>query len=78
EAVTRETLVTGLAHQHEKRWGELEGTPAAQAAIVDYARTSAAAPRALHDTLREHGLFDGLEWTVDSAFMMWIRERETT
>ena len=78
EAVTRETLVTGLAHQHEKRWGELAGTPAAQAAIVAHARTSAAAPRALHDTLREHGLFDGLEWTVDSAFMMWIRERETT
>jgi uncharacterized protein YjiK len=78
EAVARETLVTGLAHQHEKRWGELTGTPAAQTALVAYVLESVPAPRALHDTLREHGLFDGLVWTVDPAFMMWIREREAT
>lgn len=76
DAVARETLVTGLAHQHARRWAELAGTPDAQTALVSHARTTAPAPSALHDILCVHGLFDGREWTVDPAFQMWIRERE--
>jgi hypothetical protein len=76
EAVTHEALVAGLAHQHEKRWAALASTSDAQAAVVAYARMDAPAPRALHDILRAHGLFDGVSWTVDPAFAMWLRERD--
>jgi WD40 repeat protein len=76
DAAAREALVTGLDHQHKKRWAELAAAPNIQQALADYARNSTPAPRKLYDALQEHGLFDGLAWTVDPAFMMWIRERE--
>ena len=73
----REALVVGLHHQHTKRWAELAAEPEVQRALADHARDGTAAPRSLYDALQEHGLFDGLAWTVDPAFVMWVRARET-
>jgi hypothetical protein len=75
DATAREALVAGLDHQHDKRWAELATAPEARSALVEHAHAAAAAPRRLHDALREHGLHDGLAWTVDPAFLMWVRER---
>ena len=61
EAVAREALVTGMDHQHRKRWAELAGVRGAQKAVAAYARHGAEAPEALYDALQEHGLFDGKE-----------------
>jgi WD40 repeat protein len=76
DASAREALVVGLHHQHTKRWAELAAAPEVQRALADHARDGAAAPRRLYDALQQHGLFDGLVWTVDPAFVMWVRERE--
>ena len=77
DAVAREALITGMDHQHQKRWAELAAVPEVQRAVVEHARAqNAPAPRPLYDALQEHGLFDGLAWTVDPAFVMWVRERE--
>jgi hypothetical protein len=76
DATAREALVTGLDHQHKKRWAELAAAPEVQRALVEHAKGSATVPRSLRDALQEHGLFDGLAWTVDPAFVMWVKERE--
>jgi hypothetical protein len=76
DAAAREALITGMEHQHRKRWAELGAASEVQRALADHARDGAAAPRKLYDVLQEHGLFDGLAWTVDPAFVMWVRERQ--
>jgi len=76
EAVAREALVKGMDHQHRKRWAEVASLDAARQAVLAYVREGAMAPRGLSDVLQAQGLFDGQVWTVDPAFVMWLRERE--
>jgi hypothetical protein len=76
DAVAREALVTGLDHQHRKRWAELSGAPEVRQALIDHVRSGAPPPRTLYDALAEHGLFDGATWTADPAVLWWVRERE--
>jgi WD40 repeat protein len=78
-AVEREALLTGvqIAEQHASRWEEIAGASEVRKALVAYTHQKSAAPPALCDELREHGLHDEKAgWTVDPAFLRWIREQK--